>query len=219
MMMGCGVVPDWEPADQQGAIYLTHFLSSEVIRYRVHRDFPFEDGRFDVGAEPYDADIDGVNDLYSVALNLPQTVKLYQLPRDEDHPGVELPMPSLMATIQFTPYTPRRVLFDSARQRLFVLTNAPLENGILEEMYLFIYDVSQPDAPIALTPEPTALPVTVSLAIEPRAGLLALVDLTSNHLLLYDVSGSTPLPCRASRLTSRANSLSQGVRQLSKREI
>lgn len=193
-MMGCGAVSDWSPAEQQGAIYLAHFLSSEVIRYRVHQEFPFEDGRFNVGSEVHDAALDGVNDLYAVALNLPQTVELYQVPRDVDYPAGMLPMPALLATIQTTPYTPRRVFFDSARERLFIFTNAPLDGGLLEEMFLFIYDVSDPDAPISLTREPTSLPVSTTLAVEPRAGMLALVDLNALHLMLYDVRGDTPIP-------------------------
>lgn len=52
-----------------------------------------------------------------------------------------------------------------------------------------MYDVSDPTQPTALTPQPTVMPVSTTLSVEPRAGTLALVDLNSHHLLLYDVSG------------------------------
>ena len=192
--LSCNTVDtEWRPAPQQGTIYLAHFLSSEIIRYRIDGEFPVEDTRFDVGADTHDAALDGVHNLYAVALNIPQTVKIYTLPRVSDHPEGDLPQPLLEATIQTTPYTPRRVFFDSARQRLLIQANAPLNGQPLEEMFMFMYDVSQPSAPVALTPEPTSLPVSTTLAVEPRAGTLALVDLTSHHLMLYDITGDAPI--------------------------
>jgi hypothetical protein len=187
----CTPFTEWTPAEQQGSIYLAHFLTSEVIQYRVDGDFPYEYGRFDVGGEPHDASLNAQQDLYAVALNITQQVELYTL-RDLSNSPTFTP-PSLTATIDTSPYTPRRVFFDTARQRLFVFGNAPLEDGLLNEMFLFMFDVSDPSQPRALTPEPTRMPVSTVMAVEPKAGILGLVELTTHHLYLYDVSGDQPI--------------------------
>ena len=189
----CSGITDWSPVEQQGSIYLAHYLSSEVIQYRVDGQFPFEYGRFDVGGEPQDASLNAHQDLYAVALNLSQEVKLYGL-HDVDASSM-FTEPQLLANIDTSPYTPRQVLFDSARQRLFIFGNGALnEDGILDEMYLFMYDVSTPNQPQALSAEPTVMPVSTTLAVEPKAGVLALVEQTTNYLRLYDVSGVAPIP-------------------------
>ena len=186
----CRVEAAWVPPEQRGSIYLTHYLSPEVIEYQVSGERPREAGRFTVGGEPQDAEIDSLHQLYAVALNLSQEVEIYRLPAETSNDGFTAP--ELASRIGLSPNTPRRVLFDSARARLFVYANPPLDGNPLESMLLYIFDISDPTSPVALTPEPSILPVSSALAIETRAGVLALVE-TGTHLLhLFDVSGNQP---------------------------
>ena len=185
----CSTTEDWTPRQQIGSVYLTHFLTNEVINYRIDGQYPIEFGRFSVGGEPHDASLNAEENLYAVALNITQEVELYALP---ERLTDTFEAPTLLNTINTAPYTPRRVFFDPARSRLFVFSNAPLDDGLLAEMYLSIYDVSNPSLPVALADEPFQMPVSTTLAVEPRAGILALVELSTYHLYLYDVSGSTP---------------------------
>ena len=188
----CILRPEWIPPQQNGIVYLSHYLSPTVIQYRIDGEYPYEEDRFDVGAEVQDAAIDGQNQLYAVALDVARRVELYSL-ANPSNVGEIVRTPVLEATINLEPYTPRRLFFDSARQRLHVLTNAPLMEGqLLTEMFLFTYDVSQPNQPIEYGSVPHTMPVTTTLRVEPRAGTLALVELTTNFLYLYDVSGPTP---------------------------
>jgi hypothetical protein len=199
----CSGITDWAPVEQQGSIYLAHYLSSEVIQYRVDGEFPYEYGRFNVGGEPHDASLNAHQDLYAVALNLTQEVKLYGLHDVQENSTFS--EPNLLATINTSPYTPRRVFFDSARQRMFVFGNGALnDEGVLEEMYLYIFDISTPNAPLSLSQEPFVMPVSTALAVEPKAGVLALVEQTTHRLFLYDVSGTTPIAHEGAPIDLRA---------------
>lgn len=198
----CQFALTWEPSPQKGVIYLSHFFSSDLIQYRIDGDAPLEAGRLDLGDLPHDTALNGSDDLYAAVFNLSQELRLYRLPIPQV--GADLPLPVLYSTVNLSPYTPRFVFFDEARHRVYVLANAPLGEELLEEMHLFGFDISDPQAPAVLTPQPTVMPVSTAMAIEPRSGTLAMVESNTHLLKLYDVSGEMPIPLEGDPLDIRS---------------
>ena len=61
-----------------------------------------------------------------------------------------------------------------------------------------------PSAPLSLSQEPFVMPVSTALAVEPKAGVLALVEQTTHRLFLYDVSGTAPIAHEGAPIDLRA---------------
>ena len=116
-------------------------------------------------------------------------------------PEDAVPAPELVATIELEEYAPRTMVFD-ARGRLYIASNAPVDEGLLESMWLHVYDVNG-ETPYKVI-QPVEIPVTVTMDIDPYAGLLGLVGLNSNTLNLYNIQGKdvVPLPGNAINLKS-----------------
>ena len=190
----CGAQPDWRPSEQSGVAYISHFASPELIWYYLDRTSPVEGGRVMLESITYDMDIDGSNDLVAFAHDVTQTVSIYEL-RRPDQPGEEIGPPTLLAEIDTTPYTPRRVIFDEARNRLHVIANDVIPEGsLLREEYLLSYQLAPGEQPVPYGEGPFAVPVTTNVDIDPRAGILFLVGLTDKTLYLYDISGPNLVP-------------------------
>ncbi|MDP6942846.1 MAG: hypothetical protein QF464_01745, partial [Myxococcota bacterium] len=184
---GCPVVTDLTMPSQSGVAYVAHYHTSELRWYRTDGTHPLHAGTLDTAGFTHDMALNPVADLLAVAHDIGRSVELFHLDRPET-PGGSLDPPALVATIDLGPDAPRRLTFDVARDRLYIVGNAPLTQGdLLESMLLYVYDTSDPAAPTALA-EPQTIPVVTSFAVDPYAGVLGLIDLDTKELVLYDAS-------------------------------
>lgn len=187
---GCAVLPDWSPAQQRGVAYVTHYGDEQLIWYRAEGSTPpAEAGRLDMAGPAHDSALDSGRHVLAVAHDIQRSVSLYQL-SDPDVSSV--PAPVLTANLNLDPLTPRFLLIDPARARLYVIANEPVDEGLLTEMRLFTYDISDPSAPTELHTDPIAIPVTTAVALDPRAGVMFLLGFTDHKLYLYTVGGDEP---------------------------
>jgi hypothetical protein len=186
----CPVVTDLALPAQAGVAYLGHYHTAELRWYRTDGEHPTHAGTLDTTGFTHDMALNPVTDLLAVAHDIGRNIELFQLDRPESVDDA-VDAPTLAATIDLGDDAPRRVAFDVARDRLYIVCNAPLTGGeLLTSMLLHVYDTSDPANPVALTP-PQTIPVTTSLAIDPYAGMLGLIDLSNHALTLYDASAPT----------------------------
>jgi hypothetical protein len=199
----CPVITDLVFPAQSGVAYVAHFASDELRWYRTDGAEPSYGGTVTMASSSYDMDMEPISDLLAVAHDLDRAVALYQLYRP-DSPSEPVDRPRLVATIDLADDTPRRLIFDSGRQRLYIVANAPLGAGeLLTSELLYVYDVSEPTAPVSLA-APQEIPVTITIAHDPYAGILGLIGLTTNELVLYDASSPQIRPLAGDPIDLRA---------------
>ena len=190
----CITYPNWRPPENAGVAYITH-LESPALRWYTatgeHAEFL---GALEMESMVYDSAVDSEHDLLALAHDITRSISLYQLAKPSDD-GVAAPI--LAARIDLAPNAPRKLVIDSARQRLHVVANAPLRPGqLLRNELLFTFDISTPTAPILMSPEPVIIPVVIDIAVDHRNGYLFVVDIVTEELRIFDASGPSvqPLP-------------------------
>jgi len=182
---GCHMELDWSPAEQRGVSYVTHYGDAQLVWYRSDLETPpAEAGRVEMTGPAHDSALDAGRHLLAVAHDVQQQVSLYELSAP-DVSGV--PAPTLRASVSTSPYTPRFVLLDPARAQLHIVANAPVDEGLLTEMKLLSYDLSDPSAPTPLSSGELTIPVTTTVALDARAGVLFLIGFTDKVLYRYTV--------------------------------
>ena len=198
----CGVLPDYGAPAQSGVAYVGHFASPELRWYRTDGDTPTHGGSIDLASFAHDMVLDPVADLLAVAHDVTSEVVLYGLDRPTD-PASDIAAPSRITAFGLGEDTPRVLASDPARERLFVGATPPVDGGLLEDMRLYTYDVSDPGAPTPIG-DALVIPVVTTIAVDANYGLLFLVDFTTQDLVMYDVSGDGPVALPGDPINLRA---------------
>jgi len=176
-----GVLP--EVAETCGVVYSVHFLTDELLAYRIDGGEPYEELEVDLDSPAHDLALDPYNDLLFVVQDVARRVQVLGLDRPTG-PGVALTAPTLRATIDIAdPAIPRFARVDPFAHRLYVVA-AP-SGGTFSEMQLHVFDVSDPASPSELSVE--TIEVTTSLDVDPVRRVLFVVDLNNDELVLYDL--------------------------------
>jgi hypothetical protein len=173
--------------DQSGVVYAVHFNSNELIWYRTDGATPRREAELDMGEFSHDSALDPIHDNLYVVHDVAKKVEVYQLARPADAAS-PTPQPTLLSTIEFD----EGVYFarvNPYRQRLYVLQSLPGTGGPATEAALFIFDVSDPSAPVIVDGAPHTVPSTASLDIDPVRDLLFLYHGPTGTLHGFDLHG------------------------------
>jgi len=187
----CGVVATYNWPAQSGVVYVSHYATNEIRWYRIDGEFPYQEGAIQASSLSHGSALDPVRDILAVAYDVGNKVELFGLTRPENA-SQSVPAPVSKALIDLGEYTPRTLAFDSIRGRLYIVANAPVE-GLLTSKWLHVYDVTTPESPMVIA-VPQEIPVTVSIAIDPYAGILGLLNMTEDTLHLYNAQEPTIVP-------------------------
>jgi hypothetical protein len=177
-----GTLP--EVIEASGVVYAVHYLSDELLAYRVDGATPYEELEVDLDSPAHDLTLDPYNDLLYVVQDVARRVLVLSLDRPSA-PGTALTAPVELATMDFaSPAIPRFARVDPFAHRLYVVA-AP-SGGAFNDMQLHVFDVSDPSSPAELSVE--TIEVTTSLDIDPVRRVLFVVDMNNDELVLYDLA-------------------------------
>lgn len=182
-----------EVPEQSGVAYVAHYYTDELRWYRTDGANPYLEGVAATSGLSHGTALDPMHDLLALAHDIDRTVDIYALDRPESPEDTVTP-PALVATLELGESSPRVLAFDMARSRLYVAVTDPVTGGgLLDVMAVHVFDTSDPSSPVSLG-EPSQIPVTTTLAIDPYAGMLAVVDIGTDKVHLYDSTGPALVP-------------------------
>jgi len=180
-----------DPPEQAGIVIVGHFLSEELKIYRLDRSHPESAGYVELGEYTHDMALDPYSGLLAVVQDVARAVTLLRVTAPFS-PDAELPAPDVLAVIDVdNGDVPRFVRVDPLRDRLFVLAGLPVDAETTDIMHLHVFDVADPAAPAALGVHD--VPTSVSLDLDPLAGLLFLAGMKDDRLYLYDIADGSPV--------------------------
>ncbi len=179
---------------QSGVVYVAHYHSKDLRIYRTDGEKPRAGQVIDLGEYVHDMVLDAFTGHLFMAHDQAGRVDVYRVQRVTG-PAAQVVDPVKLATISFAQDIPRFLAVDGLRERLFVLAYPPSAGGApLTEVHLYTYDYADPMKPVRLGEDPVTLPTTLSLAVDPLAGILYFNTILDKTLFAYDVSVAPPAP-------------------------
>jgi hypothetical protein len=177
-----------------------HFLSTELRLARLDGSAPAEAGVVELDEYTHDMALDPYAGHLFVAQDVGKQVTVLQLYPPVD--GAAVPEPVFLGTIDMAT-APRFLRVDPLRHRLFVVADLPPDEDLQGWMRLHVFDVSNPGAPTPLGTHD--VPATVSLDLDPLAGILFLVSITVDKLYLFDIAAGGLDPVAGDPIDLRAD--------------
>ena len=192
------IVPD-APPTRSGIAVVSHFHTNDVRVYDLNGDNPIETASLELSAPTHGMAADSERGLVFVPQDTIASINILSVSSESDTPY----LPETVATIDLDPDKPRGIAYDHVRQRVYAIANAPVE-GLMTEMYLYGFDVSDPAHPELLSDAPVETAVTTTIGIDAHYGLVFLVGSNDNLLYLYDVSGDEAVEVAGDPIDLRA---------------
>jgi hypothetical protein len=179
-----------QPPAQSGVVYISHYQTNDLRIYRVDGMQPQAAGVVDLKSVTHDMTLDPYNDLLFVAHDTEKRVSIHQLYRPQS-PQDPVILPTWLLDLSTSPDLPRFVRVDPLRKRLYIFASVTDIPGTLN---VHVYDIANLEQQQDTVSSILNMPMTVSMDIDPLAGVLFAITDADEMLRLYDIADGTLQP-------------------------